>query len=73
MRKSSYSQGKRELLEVAFLDDGAVAVRDSRIGRPALLFHRWSGSFSAGMTAENSSTRSPNEQARLSAMRERAS
>jgi len=51
-RKSSYSQGNGNCVEVAFLDDGAVAVRDSKDRNgPALLFTaaEWDA-FSAGMT-----------------------
>jgi hypothetical protein len=51
-RKSSYSQGNGNCVEVAFLDDGAVAVRDSKDrSGPALLFTaaEWDA-FSAGMT-----------------------
>lgn len=31
-RKSSYSNGQAECVEVAFLDDGRVAMRDSKHG-----------------------------------------
>ncbi|MCK9923335.1 DUF397 domain-containing protein [Frankia sp. AgPm24] len=45
-RKSSYSNAKGECVEVAFLDDDAVAVRDSKDSRggPALIFTKaeWS-------------------------------
>ena len=50
-RKSSYSQGNGNCVEVAFLDAGAVAVRDSKDPNgPALLFTaaEWDA-FSAGM------------------------
>lgn len=37
--KSSYSQGGQECVEVAFLGDGLVGVRDSKdVGGPALAF-----------------------------------
>jgi uncharacterized protein DUF397 len=50
-RKSSYSQGNGNCVEIAFLDTGAVAVRDSKDPNgPALLFTaaEWDA-FSAGM------------------------
>jgi hypothetical protein len=50
-RKSSYSQGNGNCVEVAYLDGGAVAVRDSKDpSGPALLFTaaEWDA-FSAGM------------------------
>lgn len=51
-RKSSYSDHQAECVEVAFLDDGRVAVRDTKdAGRgPALVFtaREWAA-FSAGM------------------------
>lgn len=50
-RKSSYSQGNGNCVEIAFLDAGAVAVRDSKDPNgPALLFTaaEWDA-FSAGM------------------------
>ena len=50
-RKSSYSQGNGNCVEVAYLDRGAVAVRDSKDpSGPALLFTaaEWDA-FSAGM------------------------
>ena len=50
-RKSSYSQGNGNCVEVAYLDGGAVAVRDSKDQNgPALLFTaaEWDA-FSAGM------------------------
>jgi hypothetical protein len=50
-RKSSYSNGNGQCVEVAFLDAGAVAVRDSKNpSGPALLFTaaEWEA-FSAGM------------------------
>jgi len=50
-RKSSYSQGNGNCVEVAYLDGGAVAVRDSKdASGPALLFTaaEWDA-FSAGM------------------------
>lgn len=50
-RKSSYSNGNGQCVEVAFLDQGGVAVRDSKDPNgPALLFTaaEWDA-FSAGM------------------------
>lgn len=51
-RKSSRSNGSAECVEVAFLDDGRVAVRDSKdAGRgPALVFTpaEWAA-FAGGM------------------------
>lgn len=51
-RKSSYSQGNGNCVEVAFLDGGGVAVRDSKDpSGPALLFTaaEWDA-FGSGMT-----------------------
>lgn len=50
-RKSSYSNGNGQCVEVAFLEEGGVAVRDSKDpSGPALLFTaaEWDA-FSAGM------------------------
>ncbi len=52
-RKSSYSNGKGECVEVAFLGDGVVALRDSKDNGdgPALIFTHgeWSA-FVRGVT-----------------------
>ena len=51
-QKSSYSQGNGNCVEVAFLDDGAVAVRDSKDrSGPSLTFTEaeWAA-FGAGMS-----------------------
>jgi hypothetical protein len=48
--KSSHSGGSQECVEVAFLDDGAIGVRDSRDPTgPALTFtpHEWDAFISA--------------------------